>query len=70
MAYCSNSVVISGSRDCTIRVWDIETGDAKQTLRGHLEAVNSVDITADGKIGVSGKFRVCSYMVNCLWFHG
>ena len=33
------STVISGSRDATLRVWDIEIGDCTMTLSGHVAAV-------------------------------
>lgn len=35
--YCC--VVVSGSRDATLRVWDIQTGECKKTLQGHFSAV-------------------------------
>ena len=31
--------VISGSRDATLRVWNIETGECTKTLSGHVAAV-------------------------------
>ena len=35
-------VLISGSLDNTIKVWDLDTGKATQTLFGHIEGVWSV----------------------------
>lgn len=31
--------VVSGSRDSTLRVWDIENGECMKTLQGHVAAV-------------------------------
>ena len=31
--------VVSGSRDSTLRVWDIETGECLKKLEGHVAAV-------------------------------
>jgi hypothetical protein len=39
----------SGSRDETVKIWDLETGTCWATLRGHTDDVNSVAITPDGK---------------------
>lgn len=50
--------VVSGSRDATLRVWDIETGACLHVLVGHLAAVRCVQY--DGKLVVSGAY---DYMV-------
>ena len=31
--------VVSGSRDSTLRVWDIENGECMKALQGHVAAV-------------------------------
>lgn len=50
--------VVSGSRDATLRVWDIVQGRCLHTLVGHLAAVRCVQY--DGKLVVSGAY---DYMV-------
>lgn len=50
--------VVSGSRDATLRVWDIVQGKCLYTLVGHLAAVRCVQY--DGKLVVSGAY---DYMV-------
>lgn len=50
--------VVSGSRDATLRVWDIIEGKCLQLLVGHLAAVRCVQY--DGKLVVSGAY---DYMV-------
>lgn len=50
--------VVSGSRDATLRVWDIVQGKCLHTLVGHLAAVRCVQY--DGKLVVSGAY---DYMV-------
>ncbi len=32
-------VVVSGSRDSTLRVWDIDSGECLKKLEGHVAAV-------------------------------
>ena len=36
------------------RVWDLETGECRQTLEGHSKAVTSIGITPDGRTAISG----------------
>lgn len=50
--------VVSGSRDATLRVWDIESGECLHILVGHLAAVRCVQY--DGRLVVSGAY---DYMV-------
>jgi len=44
----------SGSVDTSIKIWCLNTAKLKHTLTGHLDAVNSVAISPDGQILVSG----------------
>ncbi|MEA5534411.1 hypothetical protein [Crocosphaera sp. XPORK-15E] len=46
--------VISGSRDYTLKVWDLATGNLENTLTGHSSMVYSVTVTPDGKQVISG----------------
>ena len=47
--------IISGSRDCTIRIWDAKTGAAvRKPLEGHTDWVNSVAFSPDGRYIISG----------------
>ncbi len=46
--------IVSGSDDCTIRIWDVETGSEIRCLRGHTDWVRSVVFSQDGKMVVSG----------------
>ncbi|HSS47820.1 MAG TPA: TIR domain-containing protein, partial [Thermoanaerobaculia bacterium] len=45
---------LSGHRDGRVRLWDLETGQCLATLKGHSDIVNSVQVTPDGRFGVSG----------------
>jgi platelet-activating factor acetylhydrolase IB subunit alpha len=42
------TVVVSGSEDGTIKVWDHESGDYVRTLKGHTNTINSLDFTPTG----------------------
>jgi len=39
----------TGSEDKTVKIWDLETGACRATLKGHAGEVNSVAVTPDGK---------------------
>jgi WD40 repeat protein len=45
---------VSGSRDNTCILWDLNTGQPIKTLNGHSSSVNAIAITPDGKQAVSG----------------
>ena len=45
--------IISGSFDKTIRVWNLETGNCKYILKGHIGSIRAVAVSHNGKI-ISG----------------
>ena len=49
---------MSGSRDATLRMWDISSGECLHVLMGHVAAVRCVQY--DGRLVVSGAY---DYMV-------
>ena len=46
----AKSTIVSGSRDKTVRTWDLRTGRTRVVMKGHLGAVQSV--VGDGVQGV------------------
>jgi WD40 repeat protein len=55
VAYTSDGqLLISGSKDNTIKIWQPAMGNLIRTLEGHSGAVNSLATTSDNKILVSG----------------
>lgn len=50
----SGSTLISGSYDCTLRSWDLETGTNTFIFRGHREKVYSVGYNSKTSLAVSG----------------
>ena len=44
----SPPLVLTASKDKTAKIWDTTTGECKQTLSGHAEAVWSAVFSADG----------------------
>ena len=49
-----NKLLVTGSFDKTIKVWDIASGKEKMTLTGHTDAVCSLVFTPDSKTLISG----------------
>ncbi len=47
-------ILVSGSYDATVRIWDPMTGNLTRTLQGHLGPVTSVAISPDAKTIASG----------------
>jgi WD40 repeat protein len=45
---------LSGSKDRTLKLWDIRSGREVRTFRGHTGTVRSVAISADGRYALSG----------------
>ena len=50
----SGKLIVSGSYDKSVRVWDASTGDELKVLKGHRDFVTSVAFSPDGKQIVSG----------------
>jgi WD40 repeat protein len=46
-------ILISGSSDTTIKLWNIASGELIDTLMGHADAVNALALTSDSKRLVS-----------------
>jgi WD40 repeat protein len=46
--------LLSGSRDESIKMWDVNTGFCVQTIRGHTNWVKSVAVNIKGSLMASG----------------
>src|SRR5437867_9824375 len=46
--------LVSGSRDHTVRIWDVATGELKRTLTNHTADVYAITFSHDGKLMASG----------------
>ncbi|WP_414548897.1 WD40 repeat domain-containing protein [Anabaena sp. CCY 0017] len=46
--------LISGGQDKTIKIWELQTGELKKTLRSDSGAINALAIAPDGKTVVTG----------------
>lgn len=49
------TVIASCSEDSTIKIWDWETGEFEQTIKGHTKSVHDVDFNFDGKLLSKGR---------------
>ena len=47
-------ILVSGSRDKTIKIWHLETGELMHTLKGHRDGVYAIALSPDGQILASG----------------
>lgn len=47
---------MSGSEDCTLKIWNFVTGSEVRSLVAHSDIVTCVDISADSKFIASGSF--------------
>jgi WD40 repeat protein len=47
-------ILVGGSDDSTVQLWEVLTGQCLKTLRGHTEKVWSVAFSRDGQTLVSG----------------
>lgn len=50
----SNGHFVTGSKDTTIRIWDIKDGNCLSILKGHAKSVLAIDICPRGEMLVSG----------------
>jgi WD40 repeat protein len=50
----SDSLIVAGSDDGTVHVWDIETFEQRAVLEGHLYYVGSISFSTDGTLLASG----------------
>ena len=57
------TLLVSGSRDKTIKLWDVQTGGVVKTLYGRINWVQSVSISADNTMIASGS----DGRTICLW---
>lgn len=58
VAFAPNSTTLATGGDrCTVKLWDIHTGDLKRRLKGHTGSVRSVVFSRDGKLLASRAFR-------------
>jgi WD40 repeat protein len=44
---------VSGAKDNTLKVWELESGRELRTLRGHSNEVTAVAVTPDGQLAIS-----------------
>lgn len=50
----SAKTLVSGMTNGVINIWDIEQGAIKKQLVGHVRAINTIDVSKDGRYIISG----------------
>jgi WD40 repeat protein len=50
------TTAVSAGEDRTLKVWDLQTGQLRRTMEGHLDLVTAVVITPDGSTAVSASW--------------
>lgn len=50
------NLLLSGSEDKTLRVWELASGRCLRTLEGHTDVVYSVALSPDGRLALSGSW--------------
>jgi WD40 repeat protein len=58
LAMLPDGRAVSSSDDCTVRVWDLATGETVRILAGHLGAVGAVAVLPEGPVFASGVYSV------------
>ena len=51
-----SNYVVTGSKDKSIKLWELSTGREIRSFLGHDHFVNSVDLSPDGKLLISGSY--------------
>ena len=54
--YVDKNLIISGSWDMTIKIWNFLSGQVIKTLTGHTDCVQSIALNEDSKLLVSGSW--------------
>jgi len=52
-------VAASGSEDCSVRVWDVDSGTCRHKLTGHSSTVTGLALTAAHVASVALDDRLC-----------
>lgn len=52
-------LLVSGSKDTTLKVWEVASGKLRENLPGHADEVFAVDWSPDGeRVGSGGKDKM------------
>ena len=49
-------MIVSGSSDKTVRIWNADTGECVRVLEGHSDCVWSVSLSEDASMIISGSW--------------
>jgi len=52
---CSDKLILSGSTDASIKLWNLNTDECLKTFEGHTDQINSIEILSDDRIA-SGSY--------------
>ena len=60
-----DGLIVSGSSDKTLRIWNASSGECEQVLSGHAGWVSCVSVLSDGRI-VSGSSDKTLRILECV----
>ena len=64
-----HDLIVSGSRDCCVKVWDLKTPDTSLlTLYGHTACINSVAVDTNLVASSSDDCSVRLWDITTVWF--
>lgn len=61
-----SNLIVSGSFDESVKIWDVRRGVCLKTLPAHSQPVSSVDFCFDGTLIISGSYDGLMYVKNII----
>ena len=63
VCFFQSNLVVSGSFDESVRIWDVRTGKCLKTLPAHSDPVSAVHFNRDGSLIVSSSYVSGLYLL-------
>ena len=64
-----HDLLVSGSKDCSVKVWDLQTpGPALFTMHGHVACINCVAVESNLAASASDDCSIRVWDITMVWF--